>query len=530
MFLIKESGKVILASIFLYLIFFYPLVDQNTAIYSGKDAVRFHYASRLYLEDNLKIGQYPIWTERIFGGYPIYADLERGYQNLFNIILIYFFGAINSYKFLHLASYLLGSISLYFILKRHCGNFFSFIPASLVYFFSFFTLIHQQHFNFVLILYLLPTILLTTLKFFEEQTIKYFLLNCLLFYFVLTLGGFQIVLISYIVVAIYILSFVNKRNNLLKLCLIQFLGFFLIAQPSLTVFYSLYKESARKEFFSGQGNLDSNNYLNIIYPFSFGVTKYKGEIINPNYVKNENSLYLGISLILIFLLLIFSKEIEIRNYLFFSLLVFLFLNLSFIPIISSFRYWVRAEVIIMFALTVAVTYFLSNAKEINFNKLFFLPLLFMLFPIYFNKNVYFILMESFNQNNYIPIAWVLVFISTILVLLINFKIKKYVIFFVLIFDLLFFNYSLNKNLFMNISELKYEAINNSSTISTEIPDELALFKNIKSSSGYGALPPKNKLEYNSEMQKFNSFKNNLFFNLIVFLCLIGAISYKKVLR
>ena len=84
-----------------YFTIFYPLFGSDTVIYSGKDSVNLHYPSRYYLHERLSNLEFPVWTERVFSGFPIYADIERGYLNPINVVSVVLFGPFRSYKVLH---------------------------------------------------------------------------------------------------------------------------------------------------------------------------------------------------------------------------------------------------------------------------------------------------------------------------------------------------------------------------------------------------------------------------------------------
>jgi hypothetical protein len=56
--------------------------------------VRIHLSSKFFLYESFQKNIFPIWTDKMFGGYPIFFDLERGYQNIFNLALVYFFEPI----------------------------------------------------------------------------------------------------------------------------------------------------------------------------------------------------------------------------------------------------------------------------------------------------------------------------------------------------------------------------------------------------------------------------------------------------
>ena len=511
-------------SLISYLVYFYPLLDSGTTIYSGKDAIRLHYASRYFLYDSLKSSTYPSWTFRMFNGYPIYADLERGYQNILNLTLVFIFGPINSYKIIHFGFYLLGSLCLYFILKRHGGNYLTFTAGNLLYFFSFFPLIHQQHFNIVISMYSLPLIILLSLKFLEKSEIKYLVILSVINYFLFTLGSIQALLIVISIQIAYLSCFARKFKNLVKALFLDFALSFLLCLPALVSFLRLYLSSQRSSInLLGQGNLDFSNIYTFIYPFIFGNLNYIGETLNSNYVKNEYSLYLGISAFLIStLVLIFTKNLELRKFSLISLLLFIATNLLPIPPFSFFRYWVRGDIYLIFTEILLLNELYQNydfyQKKISRFYIFALGLIFI--PLSLNRNLQYILKLSIQENYLIPAIWVFCVIGSLIIL--NYvKSKKFIVFLV-IFDILFFNYFLHPNLFMKVADISYESINSSPGVSTE-NDECTLFKNNISSSGYGGLVPATNLDFEMENNFYTFIQKLYIFVIAVYLVILGII-------
>src|SRR3990167_7937476 len=202
--------KALLISIFTYLLFFYPLLNINTYI-GGEDPEGYHYPVKYFLYQSLQKGEFPFYTQRIFSGFPVYADPTAGYLNPLNILFVMLFGPFNYYKIMHFIFYLLGSLSLFYFLKRKFGdNLLAFAASNLVYFFNLFNLYHQKHFEIILSVYTLPLCLLLLDKFLTKADIKklIFLGGILLFDFYN--GSFQILLLKLAVLVVYIVLFDYK--------------------------------------------------------------------------------------------------------------------------------------------------------------------------------------------------------------------------------------------------------------------------------------------------------------------------------
>src|SRR3989344_4831396 len=227
----KKWIKPITISVICYLIFFYPLLGKETVIYSGKDTSSFHYPSRVYLYEKLRSGEFPFWTERMFLGFPIYADLERGYLNPVNIISVYIFGPFLSYKIIHFITYVLGSLSLYKLLKKLGHNLHGFLLANLIYFFSFFILYHQQHFNTIQTLYLMPLLILLTQNFLDTKNKKNIIYSSLLISYLFYLGSMQFVLIVLLAQLFWIISRQKLTKKVLLYLLLQSFMVFTVILP-----------------------------------------------------------------------------------------------------------------------------------------------------------------------------------------------------------------------------------------------------------------------------------------------------------
>ena len=163
----------------MYVVFFYKVFSPNFGFW-GSDMVTEYYPVRAYLREIiLTQHRFPFWSERIFSGTPIYADMENSYLNVFNVIGILFFGPMLSYKIIHILCYLIGSISIYLLLKRKNVNMLGFAVANLAYYFCFFMLNHQVHLSVILITYLAPLHFLLLDIFIEKKQLKYIVFQAL---------------------------------------------------------------------------------------------------------------------------------------------------------------------------------------------------------------------------------------------------------------------------------------------------------------------------------------------------------------
>lgn len=501
----KKHMMILLLSLFPYVLFFGKLVFPNNVIYSGKDSNTFHYQSKVYLAEKLQNNEYPFWTEKMFLGFPIYADMERGYLNPVNIILVKYLGPFYSYKIIHLVCYLFGSISFYYFLKKYNVTYLGYFVANIIYYFSFFSLYHQQHFNMILTYYLFPVGLFLLDMFVKEYKFRYAILNSLLLSFCFYLGSFQFVFIFILLEVVYLLSliekfsvyaFIKRYNGFL---IYSFSWFIVLTLPGLLSTYTLYSLSSRSSSLDFiQGSYSPAMVVNLLFPFIFNIDdKFMGSYASKDYFIHETYVYIGISTIIVSFisyLTLKPKDLAVKRFV--NILLFIFLLLGFIkyiPILSDinllpislFRYWGRSVAFLNLSLSILVgiyissftytspfyRYFLSffNFKNENFRTTlyagFYLILLetfsiINLFPFYinFNNSSIFNLLSILHRYDYIfeywYFIWFIVLFSTIFILVSNiYIIKSYrnvflsiIIFFdILIFGFIATKHSLIKN-------------------------------------------------------------------------------------
>ena len=75
----------ILISCSTYVLFYGPFLTA-THYFWGSDAQIEYVPARAYLYDQIvNHHTFPFWTERMYSGFPIYADLENSYLNPVNV-------------------------------------------------------------------------------------------------------------------------------------------------------------------------------------------------------------------------------------------------------------------------------------------------------------------------------------------------------------------------------------------------------------------------------------------------------------
>lgn len=466
---LKKWFPVFFIVISTYLLFFWKLLLPTNLLYSGKDSFSFHYPSRIYLNEKLTQSEFPFWTERLFMGFPIFADMERGYLNPINVFLIYFFGPFTSFKILHFICYLVGSVSLFIFLKKYGSNYWAFAAANSVYFFSFFPLYHQQHFNMVITYYLFPLGLLLIDKLIGSHKLRYSIFNSLLLAFCFYLGSFQFVFLIILIELLYLYYSLGFSKKFFFYIIHTFLLFLIFSIPGLFSTFELYLRSFREgNLLHSIGSFTPVMIINLIFPFIFNFSeKYMGVLQSSEYVIQETYIYVGISTLLFSIFgYLTLKNSSLKNWI--NSLIFLFFFLAFlksIPIVneinlipfSLFRYWVRSVSLLNMAFSILVYIFIVDFdmsvgfKKFFSSKIIYYPVLFLLTLEIFNFKKYdFVnLAKILMRHDYEFGYWFLVYFSILTLSLIFIAIKKfhkrYLFSLLIIFDLLLFGFIATKD-------------------------------------------------------------------------------------
>lgn len=379
---LKKSSLALLIPFILYLIFFYPLLSANKFIWDSDVEIK-HYPAREYFYRVIRNEKrFPLWTEKVLFGYPIYVDMENAYLNPVNILSIVIWGPVVSYKIVHFLSMMLGSYALFLLLKRKGLGLIPYAASTLIYFYSFFHLNHLIHLNLIAISLLFPLNILLADYFIETLKKKYLYLQALLLGYGLLWGHPQTTLLVLLGILFYIFILGNDvkfKDKIVYLFSIVIMSVG-IALPQLVPSAKAYLNSYRGDLnsiSSVQGSLTPELSLSYVFPYLYGTFPYYyGEDVAEEYSYTELYNYVGIvalslaisymllgkkdrlfyfcySLIILFLVLAYLKYIPIFDF-------------SKLPIISSFRYWTRSIFLFSFALSILSAHALG--RVIQFNK------------------------------------------------------------------------------------------------------------------------------------------------------------------
>ncbi|PIU83172.1 MAG: hypothetical protein COS68_05345 [Elusimicrobia bacterium CG06_land_8_20_14_3_00_38_11] len=340
------------------------------------DIIAMYFPFRSFFADSIRNGMFPLWSSDIFLGFPLHAESQGGFFYPPNILFaILPPGAAYNFVFV-LHSFLSGFFTYLFAraikLKKSAS-----ILASIVFAFSGFSAVHNEHMNLLNAISWIPLVFLFVNKISQK---KLWLILSLIFANQFLSGFPQVLYYSAIVGFIYLI-FLSKD---LKLILRFFLaiGFaFLISfcQVLPTVELIPYSHRAygvvKEEMFAWGYYI--KDLLFFIMPYIFG-NPAMGTYTRKDSLFGENCAYVGVITILIafiYILKNFKKEKETRFFsllllfLIFVVLSFPYLHYLYFKIMPGFKYFripQRLLIFVVFSLAILSAKGLEIFPKIKF--------------------------------------------------------------------------------------------------------------------------------------------------------------------
>jgi hypothetical protein len=386
---IIQRYKILLLAIFLSLStygIFYGQFLSPSHYFWGSDAQIEYVPARVYLYDKIvNEHSFPFWTEKMYSGFPIYADLENAYMNPVNVASILIFGPHLSYKILHLLEYLIGSLSLFFLLRRKGIGILGYAVANVIFYFNTFLIDHQIHFNIIMAFYLIPTAFLLADMFIEKRRLLFILLQSFIVANAVLWGHMQSAVIIFMGIFLYMAVFSYRRMRIITFIFYFALLTFLITAetlPQVWPSFDFFSQSSRESSLDYlKGSLTPRMAIFSFVPYLLGgYEHFIGKKIDKGFTYTEIYTYLGISSVFLsaLALLLFRKS---RDIVFAYATIWIFLIFSFMsynklfpqnmPLITLFRDWIRVTALSSFGVALLVGMFVDKIEEISYKNIRF---------------------------------------------------------------------------------------------------------------------------------------------------------------
>lgn len=444
-----------------------PFSFFDRSFIKGGDIDSLHLPAIAYLSENLRSLKFPFWTEKLYSGFPIYANGEMAFLSPLRVFLTLFItDFLLAIKLEFLIIYLLGSIYLFKLLQKdYSYSFIQSVLAHVVIFFGFPVIVRFLHLNIIYTFYLLPVGLYFLSSYLLTLKYRFVFLRALVFALTFSYGNYHAIFICLIIELLYLFYSNDLPNmNRFKYLFNTILLSLTLILPMLVPSYNVFKNSARADNLNFyEGSYSSVLFLNLFNPFILGTPdNYIGSRMNSNWYAHETLIYYGFTIILISLLLFINKRNKQFKLILFSTYIFVFLStLEYSPIgflfnfppINLFRYWGRASLILLFAIGISMPKFFDRSFRFDFEwkrLLYLLPLFFYILLIFFSSdslNQLSIVFKEFKyliiNLNLLLIIWLITLVIFIILFLMYLKkpniIYYYVLCVLVTFDILFFS-------------------------------------------------------------------------------------------
>jgi len=245
--------------------------------YLRSDTLHQNLPFKYTLYQSLKNGQLPLWTDEIFGGYPLLAEGQVGALYPFNFILYLLVPFVAAYNLSLFLNFLCAAIGMFMLTKSFKLESIPALISAITFSLSSFFILHITHQNIVSVACWFPFLLLMLKNFFETNKIRYAIFSSLIITIQIFAGSFQITFYSLVISLIFLIIYFYKKQLLAEVILKYFIiiafGLFL-SSGQLIPSIVLMSKSTRQ---SGIGNLalDSlpyhpRNLITFIFPYIYG--------------------------------------------------------------------------------------------------------------------------------------------------------------------------------------------------------------------------------------------------------------------
>lgn len=333
----KHLGAILLlcliSGVFFHSLFYPQIKIFSFPDYGQSDLWQQTYPAKYFLAESLKHGELPLWNPYVGGGYPEFAKAEIGALYLPNMIFLYLFSFPLAINLLYVSTFLIASVSMYFLCIRWKLHAQASIIAAITFAYSTFFLTKFPHLSRIESASLLPLIMIFFDRLLEKPTLKRAALCAVVIAQQIYAGHFQMMFISALILGAYALYHIwkNRRSTLLLYVGCMGLIVCLLSAIQLLPSAEFIQLTQRGAGFSPQQSLlysfPWKNLATLINPFIFG-SPHNGSYPLENFFDGnifwENTLYIsipGIFLVAVGIITMKTKRKDIRFFLTFLCLI-----------------------------------------------------------------------------------------------------------------------------------------------------------------------------------------------------------------
>jgi hypothetical protein len=309
-------------------VFFNKIIFFNQIYTTGdflrSDTLHQNLPFKYTLYQSLRKGQFPLWTNQIFNGFPLLAEGQTGTFYPFNLIPFLLLPFVTAYNLSIFLNFVWAALGMFFLARSFGLKSFPSLISSISFALSSLFVLHITHHNIVSSACWLPFLFLSFKKLLETEKIRYLISTSVIITFTIFAGSFQIIFYMLFLAFFFFLFYSRSfRLNTKKFIFFYFLTIFLgllLSSIQLLPTLELIRNSTRQ---AGLGNIafDSlpyhpRNLITFIFPYVFGDP---GGGTYPHFGGSwgmfwENTAYVGlITLALAVLTLIFLIKDKVSN-------------------------------------------------------------------------------------------------------------------------------------------------------------------------------------------------------------------------
>lgn len=436
------------------------------------------FPGRYFMFESIRNGIFPFWIPYQSMGLPMHGDPQAGTFYL-PLWILSLFTDYNPFVWgvEYIFHAFIGGLGIYFLLKHYTPiRNFQFIGA-LAYLFSGFYVGNVQHIAWIIAASWIPWIIYTIISFYNDPSFKWSILLAVFTSLLFTGGypGFWIIS-AYFFIGYTLYWIIKERKSVTKKNVLKILKYYLLSAivllvlilPALISFLEISQYITRGVGLEYDSQISCSysprSFLSLLFPF---VTSTEG-----SFVKNDismSSIYFGISLLLFFIIGIFSKKSSLIKLFIVILIVAILLALGtylpfhrwafeFLPFINMMRLPSIFRIFIIIpAIIIAihgVTVFFSNSMiHLKYYKILLITLLGLLLILFFYIDFRFHIatiheFKTLTWNNLLYkslyfkflfqiIIQITILVSILCVLLFNRGKNQLIIFLIILADLLF---------------------------------------------------------------------------------------------